>query len=53
MVYPVQSILEVYLELIFLLTKYCYLKTEVVPEILSYISIVTNLFVPYMSFVKN
>ena len=53
MVYPVQSILEVYLELIFLLTKYCYLKTDVVPEILSYISIVTNLFVPYMSFLYH
>ena len=50
---PIQSIMEAYLELIYLLIKYYYLKSEVVPEILSYISMVTNFFVPYMSYIYS
>ena len=52
-VYPIQSIMQSYIELIFLLIKYCYLKSDVVPEILSYISMVTNFFVPYMSYIYS
>ena len=50
---PIQSIMQAYLELIYLLIKYYYLKNDVVPEILSYISIITNFFVPYMSYIYS
>ena len=50
---PIQSIMQAYLELIYLLIKYYYLKNDVVPEILSYISMITNFFVPYLSYIYS
>ena len=49
---PIQSIMNIYLELIFLLIKFNYQKIGNDYQILAYLSIL-NLFIPYLSFITE
>ena len=49
---PIQSILDIYLELIFLLIKYHYLRIGYDFQICAYLSIF-NSFIPYISFISE
>ena len=49
---PVQYIIELFFEFIFLLVKYHYLRNGEAMEIGAYISIINN-FIPYLSFIYN